>query len=432
MIKPPRFYRDNSLARIRELLARYAGLAALSSAMLLTLPLLDPYLDRRELHDTRPAAEAPAPEASSPKVGVTLRRGDTLLSVLTRLGLEPPSAHAMIEKVRPLLNPRRLRPGHTLQVVLHPEDKTVQGMEVTLGDSLVRVKATGGGWLAERQEIPFVRASRVIRGMIADSLYQSGTEAGLAPQQILDLSQIFEYDVDFFSDFQPGDSFSVAVEEIRYADGRRAPGRILAAELEANSEGFSAVYFTAQDGSAAYYDNDGRAVRRSFLRAPLSYARISSPFSLNRRHPIFRTLRPHRAIDYAAPAGTPAVAVGRGRVEFSGWRAGYGNMVDVRHNGGYLSRYAHFSRIAAGIRRGKEVDAGNVLGYVGQTGHATGPHLHFEFLKGNEKINFLSLKIPRVDRLAGPDLRRFAVTRDERLALLRGQDVEAKSTRSDL
>ena len=431
-MKPPRLYRDNSLARIRQLLTRYAGLAALSSAMLLSLPLLDPHLDRQELHDTRPAAEAPASEASSPKVGVTLRRGDTLLSVLTRFGLKPPSAYAMLETVRPLLNPRRLRPGHNVQVVLHPEDKTVQGMEVMLEDSLVRVKATGDGWLAERQEIPFVRASRVIRGMIADSLYQSGTEAGLAPQQILDLAQIFEYDVDFFSDFQPGDAFSVAVEEIRYADGRRAPGRILAAELEANSEGFSAFYFTAQDGSSAYYDRDSRAMRRSFLRAPLSYARISSPFSLNRRHPIFRTLRPHRAIDYAAPAGTPVVAVGRGRVEFFGWRAGYGNMVDVRHNGGYLSRYAHFSRIAAGIRKGKEVDAGDVVGYVGQTGHATGPHLHFEFLKGVEKINFLSLRIPRVDRLAGADLRRFALTRDERLALLRGKDVEITSTRSDL
>jgi murein DD-endopeptidase MepM/ murein hydrolase activator NlpD len=305
-------------------------------------------------------------------------------------------------------------------------------MEVVFEDSLVRVKATGDGWSAERQEIPSVRAARVIRGMITGSLYQSGIEAGLAPQQILDLAQIFEYDIDAFSDFQAGDAFSVAVEEIRYADGRRAHGRILAAELEADSEGFSAFYFPAQDGSSAYYDSDGRAVRRSFLRAPLSYGRISSPFSLNRRHPIFRTVRPHRAIDYAAPAGTPVVSVGRGRVEFSGWRPGYGKVVDVRHNGGYLSRYAHFSRIAAGIRKGEEVDAGNVLGYVGQTGHATGPHLHFEFLKGREKINFLSLKIPRVDRLAGGDLRRFAQVRAERLALLRGQEIDVTSAPSDL
>jgi murein DD-endopeptidase MepM/ murein hydrolase activator NlpD len=432
MMKPPRFYRDNFLARLRQFLARYAGLAALSGAMILSLPFLDPHLDREQLHDTRPAAEAPASEPSAPKVGVTLRRGDTLLSVLTRFGLKPPSAYAMIETVRPLLNPRRLRPGHNVQVVLHPEDRTVQGMEVVLEDSLVRVKATGDGWSAERQEIPFVRATRVIRGMIADSLYQSGTEAGLTPQQILDLAQIFEYDIDFFSDVQAGDAFSVAVEEIHYADGRQAPGRILGAEMEANGEGFSAFYFTAQDGSSAYYDGDGRAVRRSLLRAPLSYVRISSPFSSSRRHPIFRTLRPHRAIDYAAPAGTPVVAVGRGRVEFSGWRAGYGNMVDVRHNGGYVSRYAHFSRIAAGIRKGKQVDQGDVVGYVGQTGHATGPHLHFEFLKGGEKINFLSLRIPRVDRLAGTDLRRFALVRDERLALLRGKDVEVTSAHSDL
>jgi murein DD-endopeptidase MepM/ murein hydrolase activator NlpD len=165
-------------------------------------------------------------------------------------------------------------------------------------------------------------------------------------------------------------------------------------------------------------------VQRSFLRAPLSYVRISSPFNLTRRHPIFRTVRPHRAIDYAAPAGTPVVAIGGGRVAFSGWRHGYGNLVEIRHAGGYVSRYGHFSRIASGVRMGAQVNQGDVVGYVGQTGHATGPHLHFEFLRGGEKINFLSLKIPRVERLAAGDLQRFERSRDERLALLRNQQRE--------
>jgi murein DD-endopeptidase MepM/ murein hydrolase activator NlpD len=249
-------------------------------------------------------------------------------------------------------------------------------------------------------------------------------EAGLSPQQILDLARIFEFDIDFFSDFQPGDTFAVLVEEVLYADGRRAPGRILAAELEAGAEPFRAFYFVPKDGNGAYYDSEGRPVQRSFLRAPLSYVRISSPFNLTRRHPIFRAVRPHRAIDYAAPAGTPVVAIGRGRVAFSGWRHGYGNLVEIRHAGGYVSRYGHFSRIASGVRTGAQVNQGDVVGYVGQTGHATGPHLHFEFLRGGEKINFLSLKIPRVERLATGDLQRFERSRDERLALLRNQEQE--------
>ena len=128
------------------------------------------------------------------------------------------------------------------------------------------------------------------------------------------------------------------------------------------------------------------------------------------------------AIDYAAPAGTPVVAIGRGRVEFVGWRQGYGNVVDIVHSSGYMSRYAHFSRFAAGMRDGRAVNAGDVVGYVGQTGHATGPHLHFEFLRGGEKINFLNLRIPKDDRLAGQDLQRFKRLREEREALLRRED----------
>jgi murein DD-endopeptidase MepM/ murein hydrolase activator NlpD len=155
-----------------------------------------------------------------------------------------------------------------------------------------------------------------------------------------------------------------------------------------------------------------------FLRAPLSYVRISSPFSGNRLHPIFRTLRPHLAIDYAAPAGSPVVAIGRGAIAFMGWRNGYGNVVDIRHTGNYMSRYAHFSRFAAKRRRGQSVDAGEVIGYVGQTGHATGPHLHFEFLRGATKINFLDLRIAKTQQLAGDDLPRFNRLRDQQLVLL--------------
>jgi murein DD-endopeptidase MepM/ murein hydrolase activator NlpD len=358
------------------------------------------------------------------RVAVKLRHGDTLMSVLKRFGIAPPSAHALIAKVKPFVNPKRIQTGDQVHVVLNPGDRTVEGLELVVNDDLVRVTATDNGWLAEREEIPFVRETRVIRGAIKGSLYESGIEAGLSPQHILELAKIFEYDIDFFSDFQPQNAFRVIIEDLRYADGRRAMGRVLAAELEASADHFDAFYYLDKDGNADYYSRKGEALRRSFLRAPLSYARISSPFNRNRMHPIFRKVRPHLAIDYAAPSGSPVVAIGRGRVEFVGWRNGYGNVVDIRHAGNYVSRYAHFSRFAAKLRKGQAVEAGEVIGYVGQTGHATGPHLHFEFLRGGTKINFLDLRIPKNQHLAGEDLRRFNLLRDQRQAILRKEDEE--------
>jgi len=425
VMKQRKYFNAALLDRLLASLARLSGVAFVTFVMLLCLPFLDSSQDSRESNPPPPnAVEEPA------RVGVKLRRGETLASVLSRFGVEPPSARAIAEKVRPFVNPQRIRPGHDVQLVLSPEDKTVQGLELVVDNNLVQVKATADGWLAERYAIPFVQDRRVIRGTIKESLYQSGVGAGLSPQHIADVAKIFEYDIDFFSDFRRGDAFSFAVEELCYADGRRVLGRVLAAELESGDETFRTFYHVSRDGRGGYYDPDGRAARRSFLRAPLSYVRISSPFSFARRHPIFRTLRPHMAIDYAAPAGTPVVAIGRGQVAFVGWRKGYGNVVDILHSGGYTSRYAHFSRFAKGVRKGRAVDAGDVIGYVGQTGHATGPHLHFEFLRGGEKINFLGLRLPKNQRLAGEDLQRFQRLREEREALLRREDNRVVDSRS--
>jgi len=361
--------------------------------------------------------------ATARSVDVTLHRGDTLLSVLVRFGLDRAAAHAMVETVRPFVSPRRIRAGESLQLLIHPQDKTVQGLEYTQDDSIVRVTSTDQGWSVERSSIPSVRTHKVIRGSIVESLYQSGVDAGLTPLQVMELATIFEYDIDFFSDFHPGDRFSVLFEEIRYADGRREPGQLLAAELEAGEEPFQAFYFVGQ-GGASYFSADGHALRRSFLRAPLNYRKISSTYNPKRRHPIFRMLRPHLAIDYAAPAGTPVVSIGKGQVTFAGWRGGYGNLVEVRHPSGYVTRYAHFSRIAAGIRKGKRIDQGEIVGFVGETGHATGPHLHFEILRNGRKLNFLALRIAPADQLAGAELERFAREREKRLALLQQPDRE--------
>jgi murein DD-endopeptidase MepM/ murein hydrolase activator NlpD len=370
----------------------------------------------------RPSSIEPSAPGPFERLAIKLKRGDTLLTVLTRHGVEPPSAHDLIAKVRPLMNLRKMRTGDHVALVVDSENRAVQELEVPLDDNIVRAKTTPQGWTVEREAIPWTAVTRVVRDSISNSLYENGVAAGLSPEHVLDLAAIFEYDIDFFSDFKRGDAFSVVVDEFHYANGRRVPRKIRAAELAADGEIYQAFYFSPEPGRGEYYDSEGKQLRRSFLRAPLSYSRISSPYSLTRAHPIFRTVRPHQAIDYAAPSGTPVVAIGRGKVTYSGWRLGYGNFVEISHPGGYASRYGHFSRIAPRIRRGAEVSAGDVIGFVGQTGHATGPHLHFEFLQSGRKINFLSLKIPRIERLTGKLLERFQRERNESIGWLRDRE----------
>ncbi len=359
---------------------------------------------------------------------VNLRRGDTLLHLLNRNGIDGKDAHELIASVRPHLNPRALRAGEKVELIINSKNNEVHGLEFQRRDRVVRVSPSAEGWKVEEWTIPSVKKTRVVRGAVSDSLYENGLEAGLTPNHVMELASLFEYDIDLFADFQSGDEFSVLFDETRYENGRREPGHILAAELEAGGEPFSIFRFADRRGKVSYFDAEGKARRRAFLRAPLSYRKITSRYTLRRRHPISRRVRPHQAIDYAAPRGTPVVAIGSGKVIYSGRKGGYGKMVEIRHENGYATRYAHFSRIAARIRPGRQVSQGQVIGYVGQTGHATGPHLHFELLRKGKKINFLALKIPTVHRLSGADLKRFNEQRKERLALLKGQSAQLAHT----
>jgi murein DD-endopeptidase MepM/ murein hydrolase activator NlpD len=371
----------------------------------------------------------PKPARTAPVVNdVKLRRGDTLLRLLNRYGVDNDSAQKLAAAVRPYVNPKSLAAGQSIKLAINPANGEVRGLEFQRNGRVVRVSATAKGWEAEQEKIPSVKETRVVYGAVTDSLYESALEAGLTPNHIMELAALFRYNIDFFSDFRRGDEYSVLFDEKRYQDGRVEFGNILAAEIEAGGKVFRIFRFTGKGAKPEYYDGDGKARLRAFLRAPLSFTRISSRYNPHRRHPIFRTVRPHRAIDYAAPAGTPVVALGNGRITFAGWRGGYGNLVEVRHANGYVTRYAHFSKIAKRIRVGRQVSQGQVVGYVGQTGHATGPHLHFEMLRNGKKINFLALRIPAVGKLRGRELQRFKRERETMLAQLEGQSTLVANT----
>lgn len=371
-----------------------------------------------------------APEPVAPAlrtVRLAVERGQSLHAVLSNAGVPPGTALAIIQSMRPFVDVRKIRPGQRLEVMLDPRLEEIHGLKFFLGETAVHVESGPQGWQASRREIPYVRETKQVRGTLTRNLYQDGVAAGLTPPLILGLTDVFQYDVDFFSDFRRGDSFSVAFEEIRYEDGRRLPGRILVAELEVGGAPVHAIHYVDEKGEGGYYDLHGKSLKRAFLRAPLNYRRISSHFSHKRANPILRAVRPHLAVDYSAAEGTPVVSIGRGRVKFAGWRTGYGKLVEIQHPNGYTTRYAHFSRIARGIVPGKMVSQEEVVGYVGQTGHATGPHLHFEILKGQQKVNFLAMRMPSEKQLSGGEFYRFAAERDERLAFLRDGQVQLAS-----
>ncbi len=288
---------------------------------------------------------------------------------------------------------------------------------------LERDSDASGGYSAELFEIPYVVEQRLVHGVIDSSLYEAGRRAGASPGIIMELSDIFAWDVDFSTDIRKGDTFSV-LYEIATVDGRTIDaGKVLAAEVVNNGKKHAAIFFNESGGGSGYYNLQGKSLRRTLLRSPLRYRRISSYFSKRRYHPIKKRYRPHHGIDYAAPTGTPIETSGDGRVTFAGWKRGYGNYIEVKHNSIYTTAYGHLSRIKKGIRKGRKVKQGQVIGYVGSTGLSTGPHLHYEVRQRGRHVNPLALKSAPRRSLNKAELQTFSSLRRDLMALLSRGDT---------
>ena len=243
---------------------------------------------------------------------------------------------------------------------------------------------------------PYVERHLImVRGRINSSIYETMLKMGETPELVYNFADIFAWEIDFFTETQQGDTLEVLVEK-ELADGRIVGyPAILYVRYKGYVGDYSGVYFDDPTGYDDYYNMKGESLRKSLLKSPLRYSRISSHFSANRLHPILRIYRPHHGMDYVAPAGTPVSSIGQGRVTFAGTKGGYGRLVEIRHPNGYKTRYGHLSKIAGGVIVGKHVSMGELIGYVGRSGLATGPHLHFEFYVNNSPINPLKIKIPR-------------------------------------
>ena len=357
-------------------------------------PLLDPDMD---LLPVVAAAEAVAPHAAPFEfVAVTIGRNDTLDQIFRGLQLKLSD----LAELRSLPDVRKsldvIRPGDVIQMThLNGEIKSLtRRIDETATLSVTRADQ---GFNASIVENPLETEEQLLRGTVDSSLYVAVNAAGGTDRLAVELADVFKYDIDFVNQVQPGDSFVVAHER-EFQDGEFVrDGDILAAEFTNSGKTWRAVRYVGPSGRADYYTPDGRPVRKAFLRYPVDYARISSGFSLARRHPVLNRVRAHKGIDFAAATGTPIKAAGAGRIVSRGRNGGYGNVVVLSHSGGITTLYGHMSRFAKGQKVGDRVQQGQVIGFVGSTGLASGPHVHYEYRVNGVHKNPAKVTMPKAD-----------------------------------
>jgi murein DD-endopeptidase MepM/ murein hydrolase activator NlpD len=334
-----------------------------------------------------PAAVAPAPEshpaAQEASLGfatieVVVSRNDTMDRLFRRfeLNLGDLATLRNLPELRSQID--RLKPGELLRL-MHRGGELI-GLERKLSDSeTLKVTRDADGFSSDVLENPLEVRTRTATASIQNSLFQAAADAQLSDRVAFDLAEIFQYDIDFVLDIQPGDRFTVVYEEV-FQDGvPLRVGNILAAKFINDGHEYRAVRYVDAQGRGQYFGPDGRSLRKAFIRAPVQFSRISSRFNPSRRHPVLNRIRAHRGVDYAAPVGTPVRAAGEGRVRFIGKQGGYGNVIELEHGSGVVTVYGHLSRFAAKLHRGQHVELAQVIGQVGMTGLATGPHLHYEY-----------------------------------------------------
>jgi murein DD-endopeptidase MepM/ murein hydrolase activator NlpD len=391
----------------------------------------EPRVDKDLAYSTSTSPQSSPEYPDSAWRNVTVAPGDNLSLMFNRIGASRQDLEAILDiskEARSAMT--RLAPGQVLRFRL--DGSAVQEI-VFEQDFLTSVRFSRDGgkfkaeWIEEKPEIR--QASAVAE--ITHSLFIDGQRAGLSDKTIMEFIGVFGWDVDFLRDLQRGDQFSVVFEEV-YKDGMKiASGKILAAEFINKGKRLRAIYYEHDDGIAGYYSDKGEAMRKAFLRTPVNFTRISSRFSLARRHPILNRVRAHRGVDYSAPTGTPIQAVADGKVIFAGWKGGYGNVVQLKHGSAYSTLYGHMTNFARGIRNGQTVSQGQTIGYVGRTGLATGPHLHYEFMVNGVHRDPMTVKLPNalpLDTKYLTDFKRQAAPLIARIDTLGPSDTENKPT----
>jgi murein DD-endopeptidase MepM/ murein hydrolase activator NlpD len=337
-------------------------------------------------------------------------------ALLQDMGIDSFIAARISAAAQPVFNLRHVRAGNRLAVgrSVLGDLRAVRYRIDT--DRVLWIAPQGDEFHSEIQTIPSETDTAGVSGEIHGSLFESIVDAGEKPELAMRLADIFGWDLDFYTDPRPGDTFRVVVEKKKLADGTISSyGRILATEYNNEGRAYRAVLFHDSSGHPAYYTPEGKSMKKAFLHSPLKYAApISSHFSAHRFHPILKQYRPHLGIDYAAPTGTPVQTIGDGRVVYAGMKGGAGNLVEIQHTNGYTTYYLHLSHVL--VRSGQRVEQGQRVGLVGMTGLATGPHLDFRIQHGGQFLNFERLPLPPAGPVEKHDWSEFAAARDSALA----------------
>lgn len=328
-------------------------------------------------------------------LALEVKKGDTLSHIFKRAGLSAKDVYRFIASGKEAKALERLKPGE--KILFDVENGQLQQLKREINNiesTLFVWQEDKGRYLAEHHQKTLQPFTTYTQATINSSLFLSAQEAGLSQKTTMELAQVFGWDIDFALDIRKGDKFSLIYEEL-YLDGEKVrDGNILAAQFVNQGKVHTAIRYTKQDGRSEFYTPEGDSMRKAFLRTPVDFARISSHFNLRRKHPVLHTIRAHKGTDYAASRGTPIKATGYGKVHYVGRKGGYGRVVILQHGQRYRTLYAHMHRFARGIRHGATVEQGQIIGYVGSSGLATGPHLHYEFYENGRVRNPVTVSLP--------------------------------------
>lgn len=325
---------------------------------------------------------------------VNVQKGDNMSLIFKRIKQSPAVLHILMSTGEHTDKLMQLMPGDKINYQIVDNQLVALRVDPEPGTTLLFEKAPDG-FTSQMIITELTTATRDVQGVITDSLFLAGQRVGLSDNLIMRLVEIYGWDIDFALEIRHGDHFRVLYEE-QFLDGEKVrDGNILVAEFVNKGKSYRAVRYANPEGVTGFFSEQGYSMRKAFLRTPVKFNRISSLFNPNRKHPILNTIRAHKGVDYAAPTGTPVKATGDGTVMSAGRNGGYGNAVIIRHAGTYETLYAHLSRFAKGMTRGKHVRQGDIIGYVGQTGLASGPHLHYEFRVNGAHRNPLTVELPK-------------------------------------
>jgi len=326
---------------------------------------------------------------------ITIKSGDTLSGIFDRVGLSQQELHQILNQKESRDTLRDIQPGKQISFLLAGKDRQLQTLSYAIdATQTLKIQRGKNGFQTNIIQHPLERRLRFASGVIDSSLFLSARKAGLPDKITMEMADVFGWDIDFALDIRSGDRFTVLYEEL-YRDGEKVrSGNILGAEFTNQDKSLAAIRYTNPEGHPGYYSPDGMRMRKAFRRTPVEFSRISSRFG-KRYHPILNRMRAHKGVDYAAPTGTPIRATSDGKVVHKGRKGGYGRTVILKHGKRYNTLYAHMSRYGRGLRSGQSVKQGQIIGYIGQSGSATGPHLHYEFRVDGVHHNPLTVRLPK-------------------------------------